>query len=259
MNRIIALVLYYLSSIKRNRSRLLDIFIWPTLELLMFGFLSVYLERQTSALSKISFVILGGLIFWHFFSRMMSEVVLQLTDDILSRNLSNILVTPVTSIEIALAMMIASFLKLWLSMSVVFVAGWVLYQLNIFTLGLPIIGYIGILVLWGVSLGLTVSSLYFLVGPRAGPVTWALAGIIQPFCLVFYPRSVLPLPIKIVSYFVPPSYVFEQIRQQLLGNRVNWPDLELAAILTGLYVLLALVIFQMSFKQMSKSGIIAKL
>ena len=259
MNRIWALTFYYLTIVFRNKGRLVDIFAWPVLELLMFGFLSNFIASVSTGFTQAVVVILGALIFWHFFGRTMNEIVMAFTDDIYSRNLNNILITPLSTWELIASLILSSLIKLSANLAIILPLSWWLYRLNIFAVGPISVVYVLILTTWGISLGLLTAATHFIFGHRAGAFSWAIAGIIQPFSLVFYPRSVLPWIAQKISLAIPASYVFETFRFQLSTQTVNLTGLIIAAGLTIFYLILAAIIFYFSFDYSRRSGIIAKL
>ncbi len=259
MNRIRALTIYYLTVVFRNKGRLVDIVAWPVLELFMFGFLSSFITSVSPGFTQAVVVILGALIFWHFFGRTMTEIVMAFTDDIYSRNLNNILITPLSTLELIVSLVLSSLVKLSANLIIVLPLNWILYRLNIFAVGPISIVYVLILTAWGISLGLLTAATHFFFGYCAGAFSWAVAGIIQPFSLVFYPRSVLPWIAQKISLVIPASYVFEAFRFQLSTKTADLTGLTIAAGLTIFYLILAAVIFYFSFDYSRRSGMIAKL
>ena len=120
MKKIITLTNYYLGSLKRNKGRIIDLFIWPALELLVFGFMGLYLKSQAGdSGTKILAVLLGSLIFWHFFARISSEIYQQLFDDVLSRNLQNILIAPIKMSQMISALVLAGAIKLLINIVII--------------------------------------------------------------------------------------------------------------------------------------------
>jgi ABC-2 type transport system permease protein len=259
MNRIWALTTYYLTIVFRNKGRLVDIIAWPVLELLMFGFLSNFIASVSTGFTQAVVVILGALIFWHFFGRTMNEIVMAFTDDIYSRNLNNILITPLSTWELIVSLTLSGLIKLSANLIIVLPVSWWLYRLNIFDIGPMSIVYVSILTVWGISLGLLTAATHFIFGHRAGAFSWAIAGIIQPFSLVFYPRSILPSLANQISYLIPASYVFESFRYQAETQTADVNGIVTASILTGVYLALSAIIFYGSFEYSRRSGMIAKI
>lgn len=254
-----SLVLYYLYALKRNKARLIDIVIWPILELLMFGFLGMSFQTHDIPTEKAILLFLTGLLFWYIFSRTTAEIVLQLSDDAMSRNLSNILVSPVGLLRLQIALISASFIKVFLQLFVLLGVSWTLYHLNLFTIGPMVVVYSTIFLSWGISLGLFVAGLYFLYGPRVIIFSWAIAGMIQPFSLVFYSRDILPPFAVFVSYLIPLSYLFESIRSQLAHGVIDVRGIVIASLITVTSFLASLLFFNIAYHHSRKTGMIARL
>src|SRR3989339_233010 len=115
IGRILALVKYFLAAIRRNKARAVDLFVWPILEVLVFGFMANYLAGSSSssgvASGQVVAVLVGSLVFWHFFVRVSGEVYQQLFDEVLSKNLQNILVAPLRMGELLVALILGAVVK----------------------------------------------------------------------------------------------------------------------------------------------------
>ncbi|MDE2041316.1 MAG: ABC transporter permease, partial [Patescibacteria group bacterium] len=68
-HRIKALIIRQLYLDPRSFPRLMDVFFWPILELMVWGFLSVYLEKLNLNSVNILSILLGALIFWELLNR----------------------------------------------------------------------------------------------------------------------------------------------------------------------------------------------
>ncbi len=259
LNRITVLTIYYLKVVVRNKGRLVEIVAWPVLEILTFGFLSRFINQVSSDFTKAIIMILGALIFWHFFARIMNEIVMAFTDDIYSSNLSNLLITPLSTSELLSSLIISSLIKLSVNLLIILPLSWILYRLNLFSLGPIIAVYALILIIWGISLGIITCAGHLIFGRRAGALSWAIAGIIQPFSLVFYPRSILPPIAKELSYFIPASYIFEAFRLHAETRLTDTDVLSTASFSTLIYLAIAIIVFSFSFGYSRRSGIITKL
>lgn len=260
MNKILTLTKYYLYSIKRNKGRIIDLFIWPVLELLVFGFMGLYLKTQTSENgTKIVAIILGSLIFWHFFARISGEIYQQLFDDVASKNLQNILITPIKTGQIILALVLAGLVKLLINITIVGLTAFLMYKFNFLKNNPFFIPMILILMIWGVSVGIFIASLLFVFGNKALAFSWVITGLVQPFSCVFYSREVLPNLINSISYLVPSSYIFEIYRKNISGLNIYWSDLFMPFLLSIIYLLLAIFLFFGFIKLARKKGLLMKL
>lgn len=260
MNKILTLTQYYFFSVKRNKGRIIDLFVWPVIELFVFGFMGSYLNSQSSNGGfKILAILIGGLIFWHFFARISGEIYQQLFDDVLSKNLQNILITPIRTSQLIISLVLAGVIKLFVNIVIVGLTAFLMYQFNFFNNNPFFIPMIFILIIWGMSVGIMIASLLFLFGSKALAFSWVITGLVQPFSCVFYSREILPGFIKTISYFVPASYVFEFYRKYLLGVMVDWIDLLLPFLLSIVYLFISIFLFAWFMKLARKNGMLMKL
>lgn len=250
---------HYIYSIKRNKGRLVDIFIWPILELLVFGFTANFLSREINNKTlELMAIFLGSLVFWHFFAKISSEVYQQLFDDVLSKNLRNIIMSPLRISEMIVALISAAGTKLMISIGMLLVVAKLVYGFNLLTSWFYVL-LILVLVLWGVAMGLLISSLLFLVGNKVMSLAWVVTGIVQPFSCVFYSREILPGIFKLISYLVPSSYVFELYRGMIKTGIFNWQIWGVAVGLSIGYFLLGIFLFKFFLKMSRKTGVLARI
>lgn len=258
--RVLVLTRYYFNSLRRNKGRFLEIFIWPVFELFVLGFLANYIKGGGGGGGvDISLLLVGNFILWVSFSRMSNEVVQQVFDDVLSRNFQNILITPVSFVEMVWALFFSALLKVLLNLAVVGVIAQVIYRFNILDLGPVVVPAYLILLSWGLAIGLAVSSLVFVFGTKAGAFAWTIAGLAQPFSCVFYPREVLPGVAKSLSYAVPISYVFENIRNSATPQSQLAPNWTTPLMLVLMYFALSVILILVCFQYSRKSGVILRI
>lgn len=257
--RIFVLWRHYIYSVKRNKGRLIDIFIWPILELLVFGFTASFLNQEIRDESlKLVAIFIGSLIFWHFFTKISGELYQQLFDDVLSKNLKNLIMSSLRTGEMLLALVLSAATKLIISMTFLLITAKIIYNFNFLTnwhYGMLILT----LLLWGIAMGLLISSLLFLMGNKVMALAWVVTGIVQPFSCVFYSRAILPGVFKTISYLVPSSYVFEQYREIIKTGIFNWHEWGLATGISGLYFLLGIFLFKFFLKISRKTGVLARI
>lgn len=250
---------HYIYSIKRNKGRLIDIFIWPILELLVFGFTAEFLNKEINSKTlELMAIFLGSLVFWHFFAKISTEVYQQLFDDVLSKNLRNIVMSPLRINEMILALVSAAGTKLIISIGMLLMVAKFIYGFSLLTSWYYIL-LIEVLILWGVAMGLLISSLLFLVGNKVMTLAWVVTGIVQPFSCVFYSREILPGILKTISYFVPSSYIFELYREMIKTGLFNWMIWRVAMGLSIAYFLLGIFLFKIFLKLSRKTGVLARI
>lgn len=244
---------------RRNPARVIEILVWPSFEALLFGLLAsggTSLEPEGRA---ITLTILTGIVYWNCTARVIQESVAQFIDDFISKNIQNLLITPVTLFELLIAVTAASLTKMALSIgALLFVLAFV-FSGFFSTLGPHALLWVFQLELFGVALSLFALSAVLLFGERASFSGWILSTIIQIFSLAFYDRSALPQPLFILSYFIPSSYIFESIRQYTPTNALLDVNQAIALALSGVYLLTGVFVARSAYGIARRTGTLTKL
>ncbi len=250
--RVMAVVLRDFYVLRRSVPRMLEIVYWPTVELLIWGYLSVFLQaRQVPAVVA---VLLGGVLLWQVLFRSQSEVSMAFLEDIWSRNLLNVFVAPLTAAEYLTGVVAFGALKLIVNVALMASVALTLYGFGLFSLGPGLVPFMALLLLMGWALAIVTIGVILRFGQSAEVIAWAMAFAFQPFAAVFYPVSVLPTAMQWVAKVVPASYVFEGMRAVLAGHGLPWRTLGAAALLDLLYVIGALVFFWRMLAKVRANG-----
>ncbi len=212
-HRIQALLIRHLYLYKRSLPRIMDIVYWPVMELLLWGFLSAYIEKLSVGGFSAVTVLLGAVIFWDFLDQSQKAVSIAFLEEIWEKNLLNIFVTPLRVSEFLASTMLIGVVRLILVGIVLTALAFVLYQFNLFTLGFALIPFMLNLFLFGWSLGLLANAVILRFGTSAQILAWGFLVLVQPFSAVFYPVSALPTFLRPLAYLLPSTYVFEGMRE----------------------------------------------
>jgi ABC-2 type transport system permease protein len=243
---------------RRNTFRAMDVFFWPVMDLLVWGFLSVYMLKVSSAVPALITMLIGATIMWNVLMRAQQLISVSFLDDLWSRNLLNIFAAPIRVSEYVTAAYIMGFIQ---SAVVVLLLGglaYVFYSFNLFAIGLPLAFLFANLLLTGWSLGLFTTALIMRWGPPAEAMAWAVPFLVQPVSAVFYPVSVLPGWLQVIAQWVPAAHVFEGMRQVLQHGRMDAYHMWCAFGLNVLYMIIAGLIFKHLFQQARQRGYLAK-
>src|SRR5271170_5788932 len=94
-----AIFLRQLYLLRGSPARILPLFGWVAIDIVLWGFITRYLNSV--AQSGFNFVpaILGAVLLWDFFSRVMQGVTTAFFEDVWSRNFLNIFATPLSISE----------------------------------------------------------------------------------------------------------------------------------------------------------------
>lgn len=260
LRRIYGLILRHLYILPRNYSRWLDIIYWPLLDLLVWGYTTVYINRSGAG-HDLNFVVLfiGALISWDVLFRAQQAITITFLEDVWARNILNLFVSPVTPFEFLTGAVTYGMLKHGITMSVMTVMAYALYDYNYFTIGLGLIPAILNLLLFGWALGIVTTGLILRYGQSAEVLAWGLAFLTQPFIGVFYPVSIMPRFFQVVAHFLPPTYVFEELRSIVIHHQYIPGHMYIAFSLNIVYMAVATLFFNMLWKNVKRKGYLARL
>ncbi|MBV1850447.1 ABC transporter permease [Catellatospora tritici] len=236
--RIWGIILRDFYAFRGNTPRWIETIFWPTLELIIWGSVSLYL--QANAMSMAVSALLGATLLWQVLYRSQGELSLAFLDDIWSRNLINLFVTPVTVREYLAGLVLFGSFKMAVSAATMGGLALLLFGFGLFSMGPALVPYMVVLIVMGWALGVFAIAVVLRFGASAQVLAWILSFVFQPFSAVFYPLSVLPQALQTASRAVPASYVFESMRTVLAGGAFDWAALVTAAVLDVVYVALAL-------------------
>lgn len=244
--------------IRGSFSRVFPIFAWIAVDMVLWGFLTRYLNTITSVGFNFVPVLLGAVLLWDFFIRIMQGVTMAFFEDVWSRNFLNLFATPLLISEYVAGLVLSSILTSIIGLSVMlFIAG-VFFKLSIFVYGLMAMPFLLVLFLFGISLGIFGCALVLNFGPASEWFIWPIPAIISPFAGVLYPISTLPEWMQFVSRLIPPSYVFENLRAIVLGGRASISGLLAGCALSVGYIILAYWFFVRVYKRALRTGLIAR-
>jgi ABC-2 type transport system permease protein len=223
-----ALLLRYLLLLRRDPSRVVDTFYWPLLDVLIWGFVTIFVAERGIALPNAMAVFLGAIILWDLFFRVTQDVSVSFLDDVWARSVVTIFASPLRMRDFALATMTLGLVKVAFTLVAVTAAAWVLYAFNLFTLGFAIVPFFANLVLMGWTVGLVCMAVVLRFGGRWAIVAWSLPMLLMPVSSVFYPETVLPPVARAIAQAVPANHVFEGMRAVVLEGRLDGTRLLLA-------------------------------
>jgi ABC-2 type transport system permease protein len=246
---VIAVMLRYFYLLRGTPARWMPIFAWVAIDIVLWGFITKYLNSVTS--SGLNFVptLLGAVLLFDFFTRVMHGVAGVFLEDVWSRNFLNLFASPLTIPQYLLGLVVTSTVTSLIGLLVMLVLATVLFGLSFFAYGLTLVPFFLILFLFGVVLRL---------GPSAEWLVWPVPAVVSPFVGVFYPISILPQWMQFVGKLLPVSYVFEGLRKIISGGTVPVTSLILGGGLAVAYVLLACWFFKRVFRHAVRTGILAR-
>ena len=247
---------YYL--FRGSPVRILPVFVWIGIDIVLWGFLSRYLNSIAAPGFNLVPALLGAVLLWDFFTRVMQGVTMTFFEDVWSRNFLNVFATPMSVADYLAGLVLSSVATSSVGLLFMIVLATTVFGLPFFSYGLAVLPFILVLFLFGIALGIVGCSMVLRLGPSAEWLIWPIPALVSPFAGVFYPLSTLPAWMRGVSWALPPSYVFEGLRSIVSGQSVS-PGMLLAGVcLAIVYIGLACWFFVRTYRHAVRTGLLAR-
>ena len=252
----IALRQFYL--LRGSPTRVLPIFAWVAVDIVLWGFLTRYLNSIGTG--GVDFVprLLGGVLFWDFFTRVMQGVSMAFFEDVWSRNFLNIFATPLTNAEYVAGLVLTSICTSLLGLAAMLALATLVFGLQFAALGVWLVPYLLVLFLFGIALGIMAAGMVLRFGPASEWLVWPIPALLAPFAAVYYPLATLPAWMQAVSTVLPPAYVFEGMRGLLAGGARDARPLLQGLCIALLQIVLAGWLFRVIYRHAVRSGLLAR-
>ncbi len=216
--RVSAIVLRQLYLLAGSPARVLPLFAWVAIDVVLWGFITRYLDAVTRHAFAFVPVLLGAVLLWDFFGRVMQGVTMAFFEDVWSRNFLNVFATPLTTGEYVAGLVLSSVGTSAIGLAVMVLLATAAFGLSFAAYGVVLAPALLVLFLFGVALGIAGSAIVLRLGPAAEWFVWPIPAVLSPFVGVFYPLSTLPAWMRVISRLLPPSYVFEGMRTIIAGG-----------------------------------------
>ena len=257
-SRAFAITLRHLYLLMGSVSRIVPVFAWVTVDMLLWGFITRYLHSVSLQGVNVGTALLAAVVCWGFFGRVMHGVSMAFLEDVWSRNFLNIFTAPLSITEYITGLALSSVLTSLIALGVLlFLSSW-LFELSLLTHGPAIAALLLTLFLFGIALGIASCTLVLRFGPPAEWFIWPIPAVLAPFVGVFYPLSILPDWMRMIGRCLPPSYAFENLRALLTGVEVSLVSTLPALGLAALWLISAGLLFCGVYRYVMRSGLIAR-
>jgi ABC-2 type transport system permease protein len=253
-----ALMIKYAFVVSRNTFRLLDLFFWPVMDLILWGMVTAYMMKVSNSPPAMITFLIAAIILWNVLYRAQQLVSVSFLDDVWSRNLLNIFGAPIRAREYVGAACLMGLLQGLIVFTLLSLIALFLHSLNVFSLGFMLLFFFANLLVMGWSLGLMVTGCILKWGPPAEALAWAVPGLVQPIAAVFYPVSVLPQWLQPVALCFPAAHIFEGMRASLAGLPIEPYHIWLALTLNVVYLGLFGYFFSTSLEDAKQRGFLVK-
>ena len=157
-NRILGLFLRHFFLIKGSLPRILDLIYWPTIQIILWGFISKFFTVYSDYYNNTVGVILSCAILYDFLFRSSISFNMLFLEEIWSRNFTNLFIAPIKIREIIAALTLTAILRTLIGLIPAVIIAIPLFGVSVLNLGIPLIFLLLALYLFGVTLGLLVTS-----------------------------------------------------------------------------------------------------
>jgi len=253
--RIWGMMYRHLALFRRSWPRVVELMYWPVLQMIVWGFVTAYVAGvQSNTAGVAAGVLLGGVLLWEVALRSQMGFAISFLEEIWSRNLGHVFVSPLRPWELVAALVGMSAIRMLTGVLPAVLLAWLLYGFGLFALGPVVVLFFAALMIMGWAVALGVTSLILRHGAGAEAFAWSVLFGLTPVSAVFYPVSVLPAWLQPVSLAIPAAHVFEGMRAALLENRIAWGHLGAAFGLDLVLVAIMALVFMRQFRLARERG-----
>jgi ABC-2 type transport system permease protein len=258
LNRTSAIVIRHLYLVTGSPARVLPLFAWVAIDMVLWGFITKYLNAVSAAKFDFVPVFLGAVLLWDFFTRVMHGVTMAFMEDVWSRNFLNIFATPLSISEYVAGLVLSSIATSAVGLIVMIFLASTIFGLSFLAYGIALVPFLLVLFLFGIALGILGAAVVLRFGPASEWFIWPVPALVSPFAGVFYPIATLPVWMQYICRALPPSYVFENVRAIVAGGSLSKGGLSLGVVLAVIDVLLACWVFVRVYRHSVRTGLIAR-
>ena len=254
LNKIFALSLRHVYLIKGSFPRILDLIYWPTIQIFLWGFISKFFTLNSSYFENTVGIILSAAILYDFLFRSSISYNMMFLEEIWSRNFTNLFIAPIKISEIIAALTFTAILRTLIGLVPAALLAIPLFGVSIFKIGVPLIFLLITLYIFGVTLGLLVTSGLVRFGPSFENIAWASLFFLAPLGCIYYPIEILPNWLQIIAKLLPLVHIFEEMRNVLIHDIVNYYQILKAIIISFIYFVFGIIIFYLSYEGAKNRG-----
>jgi ABC-2 type transport system permease protein len=253
--RIWGLMYRHLTLFRRSWPRLLDLAYWPVLQMVIWGFTSRFFTARLGDHGLVTVgMLLGGVLLWETALRSHLGFAVTFMEEIWSRNLGHIFVSPLRPWELLAALLGMSVIRMLLGVVPAMGLAYLLYHFNILSVGPVLILFALNLMVMGWWIALGCISLILSQGGGAESLVWSMLIGLAPIAAVYYPVSVLPWWLQPVALSLPAAHVFEGMRAAVSQGIIRWDHLAWAAGLNLVWTTAAIGLFMQQFQAARRNG-----
>jgi ABC-2 type transport system permease protein len=234
--------------------RFVELLYWPLISILTYGFISLYFVRKFSDSTVTIEAFVAGVLLAEIMSRTTAGMLLLFMEEIWSRNLGHLFASPIRLYEYTLSVLFMGALRSLLAVLLASIVAYFLFGVSLSHLGWPLALYILLLFINSWWFGLLILALVMRYGLAAEWLGWMLAFSFLPFVAPYYPVSIMPPALQIISWCLPATYVFESMKSLVARHELQGGMLLIALGLNLIYFTAAAFIFRRAYQGARRRG-----
>ncbi len=252
--RIQALVLRYVYLLRGSGPRLFELFYWPTVQILLWGFFSLFLQTQEGYFANAVGLLIAAVLFWDLLFRAQLGVSMVFLEEMWSRNLGHLFVSPLRPWEWVTGLLLISVLRSLIGLAPAAVLAALFFDFQPLSLGLGFVAFFFNMVVMGWAIALGIIALILRLGAGAEGLAWMSVFLLAPISCIYYPVEALPGWLQPVALALPSTHTFEGMRGVLIDGVFSWGHLGAALGLNALYLVLGTWVFWKGFQAARQTG-----
>ncbi|HYM31374.1 MAG TPA: ABC transporter permease [Candidatus Cybelea sp.] len=254
--RVGAMVLRHWYVLRGSWPRIVELAYWPTVQMVLWGFMTQFLVSQTSYVAQAFGVLLSGVLLWDVLFRGQLGVSISFFEEIWARNLGHLFVSPLRPYEMVGSLGGMSLIRTVIGVVPAAIMATIFFGFSLASLGISLVAFFFLLLVMGWALGLLICGIVMRYGQGAESLAWAAIFAVAPVSGIYYPISVLPGWLQVVAHFLPSSYVFEGMRGVLARHEVRVDLMAHAAVLDVVYLAVGIAAFLAYFRMARRRGLL---
>ena len=253
-SRIYGLFLRHFFLITQSFPRILDLIYWPSIQITLWGFISNFFVTHSTYYNGAVGVILSCAILYDFLFRTSIGFNMLFLEEIWSRNFTNLFIAPMKISEIIISLVFTALIRALIGLVPAILLTSPLFGISLFDLGMPLFFLFLSLYIFGITLGLFVSAGLLRFGPSFENIAWSTLFLLAPFGCIYYPIETLPEIFQSIAYSLPLVYIFEEARNILINQVVDYKNIIQAFYINAVYLIIAISVFYYSFDKAREKG-----
>ncbi len=254
--RLWAMILRHWFLLRSSWPRILELCYWPTFQLLLWGFITTFFLSHSSWVAQAAGVLISAVLLWDVLFRSNLGLSLMFLEEMWSRNLGQLFISPLKPVEMIGALMVMSFLRTVISVTPAAFLALPFFGVWVFDLGFGLVAFFFNLMVMGWAVGILVSGLVMRLGLGAESIAWLGIFLVAPISGIYYPIEVLPDWLEPLAWALPASYVFEGMRAVLFDQTFRWDLLAGAILLNIVYLGIGIGTFLYLFGVARRRGLL---